>query len=75
MFAMNTCLSDPLAKYILLTDIVPVDDCRYKFHNRSAPVSPTLSLRCYMRNILVKMLHAYSPLILPPHVSIGAYLV
>ena len=29
---------DPRTKYILLTDIVPVDDCRYKFHNRSAPV-------------------------------------
>ncbi|CAL1537688.1 unnamed protein product [Lymnaea stagnalis] len=24
---------DPHAKYILLVDIVPVDDCRYKYHN------------------------------------------
>jgi T-box protein 2 len=25
---------DKKAKYILLMDIVPADDCRYKFHNR-----------------------------------------
>lgn len=24
---------DPHSKYILLVDIVPVDDCRYKYHN------------------------------------------
>ena len=24
---------DPHAKYILLVDIVPLDDCRYKYHN------------------------------------------
>lgn len=24
---------DPRAKYFLLMDIVPADDCRYKFHN------------------------------------------
>lgn len=24
---------DPHSKYILLIDIVPVDDCRYKYHN------------------------------------------
>ena len=24
---------DPHAKYILLMDIVPLDDCRYKYHN------------------------------------------
>ncbi|XP_013379423.1 T-box transcription factor TBX3 isoform X3 [Lingula anatina] len=24
---------DPHAKYILLVDIIPVDDCRYKYHN------------------------------------------
>ena len=24
---------DPHSKYILLMDIVPLDDCRYKYHN------------------------------------------
>jgi len=24
---------DPRAKYILLMDVVPLDDCRYKYHN------------------------------------------
>ena len=27
--------AEPRAKYILLTDVVPVDEARYKFHNRS----------------------------------------
>ena len=46
--------AEPRAKYILLTDVVPVDEARYKFHNRSdtcllsiSPVDPhpsTLSL-------------------------------
>ena len=27
--------AEPRAKYILLTDVVPVDEGRYKFHNRS----------------------------------------
>ena len=63
MFAMNSDCSDPHAKYILLTDIVPVDDCRYKFHNRLAPAvsTPTLALPCLSLRIeifLVKMLRA-----------------
>ena len=37
--------AEPRAKYILLTDVVPVDEGRYKFHNRSdtcllSPVIP-----------------------------------
>jgi len=24
---------DPRAKYILLMDVIPLDDCRYKYHN------------------------------------------
>ena len=31
----DSVVSEPGAKYILLTDVVPVDDCRYKFHTRS----------------------------------------
>ena len=35
MLDTDSVVSEPRAKYILLTDVVPVDDCRYKFHTRS----------------------------------------
>ena len=32
-YKVKTSGLDKRAKYILLMDIVPADDCRYKFHN------------------------------------------
>ena len=41
----DSVVAEPRAKYILLTDVVPVDDCRYKFHTRSGHPW-TLQLLC-----------------------------
>ena len=50
MLDTDSVVSEPGAKYILLTDVVPVDDCRYKFHTRSGhppdPVAPVLPWTC-----------------------------
>ena len=35
---------DKRAKYIMLLDIVPVDDCRYKFHNSRWMVSESVKV-------------------------------
>ena len=43
---------DPRAKYLLLVDLVSVDDCRYKFHNSRWTVSgradPEMPRRMYV---------------------------
>ena len=52
--AFKTKLSglDKRAKYILLMDIVPVDDCRYKFHNSrwmvAGKADPEMPKRMYI---------------------------
>ena len=50
MLDTDSVVAEPGAKYILLTDVVPVDDCRYKFHTRSghplAPAAPVLPWTC-----------------------------
>ena len=51
MLDTDSVVAEPGAKYILLTDVVPVDDCRYKFHTRSGhpldPAAPLLPGRVY----------------------------
>jgi len=51
-FRVSVCGLEPCCKYVLLVDVVPVDDCRYKFHSSrwvaAGKADPEMPRRLYV---------------------------